>query len=510
MLASLLLCMTAQGGTPVLIQVDIAKPIGAISPFIYGSNEDDWANPVRHLTIGRQGGNRMTAYNWENNASNAGSDYQNQSDDYLIKSNVPGEYPRRAVATAQAAKASFLVTIPMAGYVAADKNGDGDVNKTPNYLTVRFRQSVPAKRAPFTYPPNLKDKRVYQDEFVWWLEKQFPRRKPGSNIWYSLDNEPDLWSSTHSRIHPNKLTYSEIIEKSVAMGKAIRAVAPETLIFGPASYGWGGYVNLQGAPDAGGRDFLESYLAGVKTAEQKSGKRIVDVLDLHWYPEVYGDGKRIVEQLASPGIAKARMQATRSLWDATFVEDSWITKSLGNKPINLIPRIKAKISKSKPGTKLAFTEYQYGGGNDISGAIAEADALGIFGREGVFAAALWPLNGDSAFVHAAFDAFRNYDGRRSTFGDIALPVKNPDQANLGFYASKFSGVPNKLVFVITNQLGKTRSCALKLNGQVPPFLRQFSLTSSKPKLDPSSFAVRTGHGYQLTLPPLSVNVLELK
>ena len=33
-------------------------------------------------------------------------------------------------------------------------------------------------------------------------------------IFYSLDNEPDLWSHTHARIHPKKLTYAEMIART--------------------------------------------------------------------------------------------------------------------------------------------------------------------------------------------------------------------------------------------------------------------------------------------------------
>jgi hypothetical protein len=39
------------------------------------------------------------------------------------------------------------------------------------------------------------------------------------------------------------------------------------------------------------------------------------------------------------------------------------------------------------------TEYNNGGGEHIAG-IAQADNLGIFGAQGVFAAALWPLRRD--------------------------------------------------------------------------------------------------------------------
>ncbi len=509
MLAALLLTVSRLPQTPIHLTVDEANQIGLISPYIYGSNEGDWAAVPRHLTFGRQGGNRMTAYNWENNASNAGSDYRNQSDSYLGGGDIPGEVPRKAVAEAQEAGASFLVTIPLAGYVSADKRGDGDVNQTPNYLQTRFNRSLPKKPSAFTYPPNLTDGVVYQDEFVSWLEHKFQNRQESANIWYSLDNEPDLWGSTHSRIHPEKPTYAEIVEKSVSMSKAIKAVAPRTLIFGPASYGWGGYVNFQGAPDAAGRDFLEFYLSSLKQADTVSGKRLLDVLDLHWYPEVYGDGKRIVEQLATPGIAKARMQSTRSLWDPTFVEDSWIAKSIGGVPINLIPRMKDKIARCYPGTKLAFTEYQYGGGNDISGAIAQADALGIFGREGVFAAALWPLSGDSSFVHAGFDAFRNYDGAGGHFGEVELKVTNPDPAFLGCYAST-SAKTHRIVIILTNQKSTSVMANLALKNGSHGSMRQFSLTSAKAQLVPGTFAEKTESALHLQLPPLSVDVIELK
>ncbi len=528
MVASLLLCLacrqpatfspnhsvakglTSDSQVAVALKVDVSKVVGTISPYIYGSNENDWDKSGRYLTFGRQGGNRMTAYNWENNASNAGSDFQNQSDDYLGGGTTPGEVPRKEVDRALAHGATFLVTLPMAGYVAGDKNAGGDVNLSPNYLTTRFKKSVAKKGSAFTYPPNLNDDSVYQDEFVSWLEKLYPHRKPGADIWYSLDNEPDIWSSTHSRIHPNKATYAEIIEKSVALSKAVKAIAPKALIFGPASYGWEGYVRFQDPADANNRDFLEYYLTQMKESGLDTGKRLLDVLDLHWYPEAQGDGKRIVESATTPGIVKARMQATRSLWDPTYVEDSWITKSsTGGKAIQLIPRVMEKIQKCYPGTKLAFTEYQFGAPNHISGAIAQADALGIFGRYGVFAASLWPYGGDVSFVHAAFDAFRNYDGIGAQFGDLALSASTSAADKVSIYASKSSKTPGKFVFVILNKQENDQICILSTPGVKTGSTRQYSLTSDRGAMAINHFANPSSSGFALMLPKLSVNVLEI-
>src|SRR4051812_40182294 len=80
-------------GTPpvsdVTFAVDSAQDVHPISRFIYGMNGWDPAQRPFHLTLSRSGGNRMTAYNWETNASNAGADFHNQNDDFLGGGNTP-------------------------------------------------------------------------------------------------------------------------------------------------------------------------------------------------------------------------------------------------------------------------------------------------------------------------------------------------------------------------------------------------------------------------------------
>ena len=73
----------------VTFAIDSTQDVRAISRFIYGMNGWDPAARPANLTLSRSGGNRMTAYNWETNASNAGSDYLNQNDDFLGGGNTP-------------------------------------------------------------------------------------------------------------------------------------------------------------------------------------------------------------------------------------------------------------------------------------------------------------------------------------------------------------------------------------------------------------------------------------
>jgi hypothetical protein len=461
-----------------------------ISPYVYGHNHPD--GKVPGWTFNRVGGNRLTAYNWETNASNAGSDWHHQNDN-LMGNEIPGEPVRASVAQAHAKGAACVVTIPIIGRVAADKKGGGDVAKTPDYLNTRFLPSLSRKPTPFADAPDLADGKVYQDEFVHWLEKAFPEPRPP--IFYALDNEPDIWSHTHARIHPEKVRYDELCRLNVEYAEAVKRVAPRALVFGFVSYGWHGFTTLQDAPDRAGRDFLDVYLAEMAAAEAKAGKRLIDVLDVHWYPEARGK-ERVMEDDASPATSAARIQAPRSLWDPGYKEESWILQVTGG-PIRLLPRLREKIAKRYPGTKLAITEYYYGGGADISGGIAQADVLGVFGREGVFAAALWHMGKtDDRFIHAAFAMFRNFDGQGGAFGDTGLDVSGGDPSKASLYAS-VDGKGRKVFVAINKTAGPLKIRVGSGRAQA------WRLTSAEPKPVPAGDVELSA----LEVPPLSVTTL---
>jgi hypothetical protein len=445
-------------GAEVVFTVDTSQGMWPISQDIYGMNSpfpQTNVDPALRSTSTRLGGNRWSAYNWENNASNAGKDYKYQSDGYLSASNAAGDAVRFALDDVWAMGAGAVLTVPIGDYVAADKAPGGDVRGDGGvgYLDTRFRKNVAVKNAPFSDPPDQGDDSVYQDEFVAWATK-CAGTVP---LAFCLDNEPDLWKQNHPEIHPSALTYAELVQRTTTFASAIKAVWPAAPILGFVSYGWNGYMTLQSAPDfAGNGEFVDYFLAQMKAAEDSAGQRLVDYLDLHWYPEAKGGGVRIVFDAAPKDATnlaaqqEARLQAPRSLWDPTYKETSWITDSI-KAPISLIPRMQKKIASKYPGTKLAFTEWNYGGGSDITGAIATADVLGIFGREHVDMAHIWPLSTKEPFVAAGVRAFRNYDGQSSEFGDIAISASNSDMVSTSVYASLSSSNPNQVVVVAINK-----------------------------------------------------------
>jgi hypothetical protein len=433
--------------------VTTQSDVHAISPLIYGVNPGVFAcsDTNGRFALCRLGGNRWSTYNWENNASNAGADLCFQNDGALETSDTAGLAVTSVMQEAAVTSAATLVTIPVLDYVARDKLGgspspdcSGNVTQSgSDYLTTRFVDNVAAKGSAFVSSPDTTDDAVYQDEFVAFLRAQADTQQ----VIFALDNQPGLWNFTHSEVHPNPATYAEVVERNVAFARAVRGAWPSAEITGYVGYGFNDFINLQNSPDAAtDGNFVDYYLDGMHAAE--SGTRLVDYLDVHWYPEASGDHGRIISNDASPSMVLARVQAPRSLFDPTYVENSWITSYLGGQPIRLIPWLKDKIANHYPGTKLAISEWNYGGGADISGAIAAADALGIFGREDVGLAAWASQANENAFVLGAFRVFRNYDGAGSAFGDTSVAATSTNLDLASVYASVRSSDGHAVVVVI--------------------------------------------------------------
>jgi hypothetical protein len=223
------------------------------------------------------------------------------------------------------------------------------------------------------------------------------------------------------------------------------------------------FGHLQGAPDwpvQGDYEwFIEYYLHRMKQASDSEGKRLLDVLDVHWYPEAYGDIVRIVfsDNAGTEGTQRARVKAPRTLWDPAYAtdtahENSWIANEpYWKKFLPLIPRLKEAIDTYFPGTKLSITEWNYGGGEHFTDGIATADMLGIFGKTDVYIGTLWKSSSDEAYISAAFKLYRNYDSANATFGDISVRGETDAVEKGSVYASVFEGNKSRLYIILINK-----------------------------------------------------------
>ena len=455
------------------LSIDAASDQHAISPYIYGMNYagETIAADLR-LPVRRWGGNAVTRYNWQNGFTNTGSDWYYE--------NVPGNSADDFVSQDRRTGTKTLLTMPLIGWVAKSSPSSHPYNcgyKISKYGSqqdadwawdpdcgngVSTNGSDIAGNDPLD--TSVAVTASYATGWVNHLIATFGTAAGGGVQFYNLDNEPMLWNSTHRDIHPSPATYDELRDQTWAYAAAIKAADPGGQTLGPVVWGWCAYFysaadGCAAGPDRqahGNTDFVEWYLQQMSAYEQQHGVRILDYVDVHIYPQVNGVYS---DSLGSASVQAARLRSTRQLWDATYVHEGWI-----GQPVYLIPRMKQWVAGNYPGTKLAITEYNWGALGHLNGALAQADLLGIFGREGLDLATLWGPPGSAQDPGIfAFRMYRNYDGQGSAFGDSSVRAASADQEQLAVYAARHSP-DNALTLIMINKTGQGLTSDLALAG----------------------------------------------
>lgn len=505
----------------ISVTLDLEAPQKQISPYIFGINDRADLKKVSPKSI-RLGGNRMTAYNWENNKSNAGSDWKNQTDDYMLGTvrsslrNLPAAAALNVSQDAIEHNVPYtLLTLQMAGYVA---NKDGQKSKDNSLDGEDWCKVENHKNSIFSLHPDKSDHFVYTDEYLNYLGEMIGKSDSETGFKaYALDNEPALWEHTHSLIQKEKISAQELIEKSIDLAKTIKNFDPAADVFGPSLFGYSAYSSLGGdwtliqAKNFYKYNwFLDYYLEQMALAEQENGIRLLDVLDLHYYTEAKGEcGKRTCDHFDNDGCIQARINSVRSLYDPEYKEKSWITDT-GAQHFPLLPKIQASIDKYYPGTKLAFTEYNFGGGSDISGAIAQADFLGILAEYQVYFASIWAFD-KADYQFAAINMFTNYDDKGGYFGDSLIKTTSSDDYIVSSFAAKNSS-DGKLHIILTNKnIHNKTKVTIDLGSKDWKLAQNYILDKSAPLIyhDKKSIKIR-GNKLTIELAPLTVNHLVLE
>ena len=460
---------------PVTITVDAAADRHPISPLIYGLNfgTTDTLRDLR-VPINRSGGNSSSAYNWKIDARNTGVDWYFESQAIDPKA-IYDQFNDRFVELSQAGGAAPMLTIPMIGRVA--KLGK-DRARLPSFSIEKYGpqqrfevngwrdagNGIALDGTPINNDPDdssVPDDPKSQEERVNQLVRKFGNAGAGGVRYYLMDNEPSLWQLAHRDIHPIGAHASEIADKVIAYSRAVKAADPKALIMAPEEWGWMGYFysgfdtqymdvhkTMAHAPDRETQTQGMDYVPWLLTRWKQSGHP-VDVFSLHFYPQ--GGEYNDAGEPDTPALAYARNRSTRDLWDPNYKDPTWI-----NSVVDLIPLMRKWVDTYYyPGTPIAITEYTWGGETLMNGATAQADVLGIFGREGLDIATRWGTIDASMPVYKAIKLYRNYDGHGSGFGatSVAAAAPNPDQV------SSFAALRDQdralTVMVINKQLSRS-------------------------------------------------------
>jgi len=466
------------------------------------------------VPLNRWGGNTACRYNWRlGNAWNTGSDW-------FFENVSGGNYNswQRFLSRAEESGCRALVTLPLVGYVAKDTQSNGfSVRKYgPQQKADLFRADAGNGLRPDGKPVtdnNRADTSIVADpafvaEWVVQMQRDFPRIFAEHRVLFALGNEPMLWNVTHRDVHPDPVSYDEYLNRFVAMAHAVRQAAPGVPIAGPELWGWPAYFHsaLDSCTHATrdrarheGEDFLPWFLKQMKAHETQTGERLLDVVTVHYYPQAEGVYSPAVDLNATA----LRLETVRSLYDPTYRDPSWIKER-----VELIPRLKRWVAQCYPGLKIGITEYNWGGEEDISGALALADVLGIFGREGLDLAAYWTSPKEGSMAALAYALYRNADGTGAAFGDLAMDVvwRGPTEPreNVSIYAARDER--QRVVTVMAlNKSALPRTVRLTCKGIAISTGKSYSIDASTNGIQPVLHSpVVQGDEAQMVLAPRSI------
>ena len=208
----------------------------------------------------------------------------------------------------------------------------------------------------------------------------------------------------------------------------------------------------------------------------------------------------------------ARLQAPRTLWDPDYTENSWIGQWFKS-DLPILSKIQSSIDTYNPGTKLAFTEFDYGGGGDITGGIAMVDVLGVFGRYNVYASNYWSASEPITFIRMAYKMFRNYDGNNAAYGDMNIGAVLSDKENSSIYASVSQTSDDIMhVIVLNKSMTQSISGSFDMNNTLNSYTTAsvYAFTGTSTAIQKLADISITGNKFTYTLPALSVYHFILK
>lgn len=514
----------------VSVTVNVSSNRRPISPLIYGLNYAGLSDlSALNSPLHRLGGNNLTRYNWKLNADNKGADWFFQS----IADGDPSPSGRADafVAGNKAAGTQSMLTIPMIGWVA---QVNIDRSKRWSFSVAKYGQQ---QVTDWQWAPDAGNgikpdgslitgndpqdasapaDTAFMAEWVRHLVGTFGTAANGGTSYYLLDNEPSLWHSTHRDVFPVGLNMDDAWTRMRNYALAVKGADSSAQVCGPEEWGWSGFLlsgfdqqwgsrngwsNLPDRAAHGNKDYVPWLLSQFRQDESARGKRLLDVLTLHYYPQ----GGEFSNE-TSEAMQLRRNRSTRALWDPSYVDESWI-----GQPVQLVPRMKGWVAQYYPGTRIGLTEYNWGADGHMSGATAQADVLGILGREGMDIATRWTTPAPQTPTYKAFQLYRNYDGAGSSFGDTSVSCQVPDPDTLSAFAAQDSSSGNLTVMVINKRLpGETPVSTpvnLSLSGFSPSGSAQVYQLTGENVIRRLGDVPLSGTRLALTLPPQSITLV---
>ena len=280
--------------------------------------------------------------------------------------------------------------------------------------------------------------------------------------YWSMDNEMDIWRGTHSDLDL-PVTGDFLVERYIDVAKKARAVWGDIKLTGPVvanEWQWchiAAYDGDNKRPSIDGKEYcwLEFFIKKVSEAQKSSGKRLLDVFDIHWYP-----GETDYE---------SRVNWHRVLFDTTYYymggngvrcasgTCDWSDKEKGYKSY-IFKRINDWLEKyfgKDHGITLGITETDLNDSDPMVTALTYASFLGTMQDNGVEIFTPWTWGDGMYEVVHLFSRYGHENRVQSTSSNDSL---------VSAYSSLSNNGDSLTVIFVNRSQNATQDINLALNG----------------------------------------------
>jgi hypothetical protein len=334
--------------------------------------------------------------------------------------------------------------------------------------------------------------------------------RAGFRYW-SMDNEPEIWNGTHDDVMPVQPSAEEFMQRYFAVAKLAKAKFPEIRLMGPVpanEWQWYNWATPIVGTDGKRYCWLEYFIKRVSEEQRSSGIRLLDVLDIHYYPGS-SDPATIV-------------QLHRTYFDRTYVhpEANGVHNVSGNwdNSVNkeyILGRCQDWLTKymgDNHGVGLSVSETGIALDSAPVTAVWYASTLGEFMRNGVEVFTPW------SWQKGMWEVLHLYSRYNYT---TCVQSVSDDEATVSAYTTLDEATGNLSVVLVNRALNSARTAQVTLAGAgiadgTYNTLRLSGLPATETFVSHTTNALQqgtvqvSGKAFSLSLPALSVTTVLLK
>ncbi|MGE5347990.1 MAG: glycoside hydrolase family 44 protein [Actinomycetota bacterium] len=526
----LLLVIRPVDAQNITIQVNANEGRIPVSPYIYGRNNNLSDNPSSPATTANinlykeaglrfareNGGNNATKYNWRRKLGSHPDWYNNVYDHSwdFASQDIQGRMPRLQV----------MWAFQLIGKAADNRNNnfnDWSYNRSQWWSGVGQNlagggQVNPAggSQALVDGNPDLYLEKWTADSTTGVLNHWFGPGGLGLDknqfLYWSMDNEPEIWNGTHDDVMPSLPSASAFMDSYFAVAKKARERFPEIRLTGPVPanewqwYKWGDQsLTIDGKYYC----WLEYFIKRVADEQKATGIRLLDVLDIHWYPSESSNADLVQlhrvffdETYIYPGANGVK--TINGGWDGTQTKEyifkrinDWLVKHFGE----------------NHGITIALTENDIKSSDPNVVSVVYASMLGTFADNGVEIFTPWSWKTGMWETLHLFSRYAKTTRVRTT---------SPGEATVSGYSTVNSSNDSMTVILVNRDLNASRAVTVNLTGFSVSngnykILELSSLPSTETFISHTSNALKSktvavsANSFMVTLPALSTTAVLL-